>query len=90
MKNKGVYATIRVDEEVHPKDAEEGGKEMAEKQTLIADMIDSTDLEAKYDSQAKRLVSMTVILAWILKTCVDEFKQIAPRRKKKCSVMSLG
>lgn len=48
---------------------------MAEKQTLIADLIDSADLDAKYDAQAKRLVSMTVILAWILNACVDEFKR---------------
>ncbi len=48
---------------------------MAEKQTLIAELIDSADLDAKYDAQAKRLVSMTVILAWILKSCVDEFKE---------------
>lgn len=48
---------------------------MAQKQTLIAELIDSANLEAKYDAQAKRLVGMTVILAWILKSCVDEFKQ---------------
>ena len=47
---------------------------MSKRQTLIADLIDSADLNAKYDAQAKRLISMTVILAWILKSCVDEFK----------------
>ena len=48
---------------------------VAEKQTLIAELIDSADLDAKYDAQAKRPVSLTVILAWILKSCVDEFKE---------------
>ena len=47
---------------------------MAERQTLIANLIDETDVKAKYDRQVKRLIANTAILAWILHSCVDEFK----------------
>lgn len=50
---------------------------MARKQTLIANMIDATGKDAQYDRQSKRLLSMTVILAWILKSCVKEFKDFS-------------
>ena len=48
---------------------------MATRQTLIAELIDQVNLEARYDSEAKRLVSLSVILAWLLKSCVEEFRQ---------------
>lgn len=44
-------------------------------QSLIANIIDTAGNEAQYDAQSKRLMSMTEILAWVLKTCVDEFKE---------------
>ena len=50
---------------------------MPKKQSLIANMIDIADKEAQYDRQSKRLLSMTVILAWILKSCVDEFRDFS-------------
>lgn len=46
---------------------------MAERQTLIANLIDETDVKAKYDRQAKRLLANTAVLAWLLRSCIDEF-----------------
>ena len=46
---------------------------MAE-QTGIANGIDIAKQEAQYDSCAKKLLSSKIILAWILKECVPEFK----------------
>ncbi len=36
---------------------------MPERQTLIANLIDETDVKAKYDRQAKRLLANTAVLA---------------------------
>jgi hypothetical protein len=44
-------------------------------QTGIANSIDIAKQEAQYDSCAKKLLSNNIILAWILKECVQEFKQ---------------
>ena len=44
-------------------------------QTGIANSIDIAKQEAQYDSCAKKLLSNIIILAWILKECVPEFKQ---------------
>lgn len=46
---------------------------MAERQTLIANLIDETDVKARYDRQAKRLLANTAVLAWLLRSCIDEF-----------------
>ncbi len=43
-------------------------------QSVVARTIDTTGQEAQYDACVKRLLSEKVILAWILKECVDEFK----------------
>ena len=40
----------------------------------ISKMIDTTSKEAQYDACVKRLLSEKIILAWILKECVSEFK----------------
>ncbi len=57
------------------------------KQTLIANLIDKTDVRAQYDEEAKRLLSLSEILAWILHTCVDEFKEFdIPFIVKNCLV----
>ena len=40
----------------------------------IAKAIDVVDWRAQYDKCVKRLLSQKIILAWILKECVDEFK----------------
>ena len=44
------------------------------KQTILAETIDTADDRAKYDACAKKLVSEKVILAWILKHCAQEFE----------------
>ena len=57
------------------------------RQTLIANLIDTAGNEAQYDEQSRRLLSMTEILAWILQSCVDEFKEYdIPFIKKNCFV----
>ena len=40
----------------------------------IAKSIETTNQEAQYDSCVKKLLSEKIILAWILKECVEEFK----------------
>ena len=49
-------------------------------QTGVAKTIDIADEEAQYDSCAKKLLSNRLILAWILKECVLEFKQFSISR----------
>lgn len=49
---------------------------MAE-QTGIASSIDTADQEAQYDTCVKKLLSNRLILAWIMKECVPEFKQFS-------------
>lgn len=49
---------------------------MAE-QTGLANNIDTAEQEAQYDTCAKNLLSNRMVLAWILKECVPEFKNIS-------------
>ena len=49
---------------------------MAE-QTGLANSIDTAEQEAQYDTCAKNLLSNRMVLAWILKECVPEFKNIS-------------
>ena len=42
-------------------------------QNVVAQTIDAAGQEAQYDACVKRLLSEKIILAWILKECVDEF-----------------
>ena len=42
--------------------------------TEIAKNIETTNQEAQYDSCVKKLLSEKIILAWILKECVEEFR----------------
>lgn len=44
-----------------------------ERQTALAEVIDTVADKAKYDRCAKKLLSFKAIDAWILKTCVKEF-----------------
>lgn len=46
-----------------------------EKKSEIAKVIDTTDQETQYDNCVKRILSEKVILAWILKECVNEFRK---------------
>ena len=52
------------------------GSNMAE-QTGIANTIDTADKEAQYDDCVKKLLAKKIILAWIMKECVPEFKQFS-------------
>ena len=49
-------------------------------QSRIAKTIETTKQEAQYDACVKRLLSEKIILAWILKECVDEFKAFSIER----------
>ena len=54
-------------------------------QSVISEAIDTADQEAQYDTCVKRLLSEKIILAWILKECVSEFKRYAvPQIMKDC------
>lgn len=44
-----------------------------ERQTDLAEAIDSVADRAKYDRCAKKLLAFKAVDAWILKTCVKEF-----------------
>ena len=55
------------------------GYSMAE-QTGIAKTIDTVDQEAQYDECVKKLLSAKIVLAWIMKECVPEFKQFSIQR----------
>ena len=58
--------------------------EMVE-QTAIAKLIDTAADEAQFDDCVKKLLANRLILAWIMKECVDEFKQFPIERiAKEC------
>ena len=42
--------------------------------TPIADDIHATDQNARYDAACKRLLSQKIILAWIMKSCLEEYR----------------
>ena len=42
--------------------------------TPIADDIHATDKKAQYDAACKKLLSQKIILAWILKSCLKEYR----------------
>ena len=43
-------------------------------ETTIAQDVRITEDKAKYDAACKRLLSEKVILAWIMKSCLDEYR----------------
>lgn len=47
------------------------------KQSALSKTIDTADQEAQYDASVKRLLSQKIVLAWILKECVPEFKSFS-------------
>ena len=49
-----------------------------EAESQIAKLIRVTNNKAKYDAQVKKLLANKAILAWILKTCTEEFAQFDP------------
>ena len=46
----------------------------------LAQMIDVSSLEAKYDAAAKKLVAQKSILAYILKSTMDEFASVSVKQ----------
>lgn len=42
--------------------------------TPIADDISATDQNAQYDAACRRLLSEKIVLAWIMKSCLDEYR----------------
>ena len=42
--------------------------------TPIAEDIHATDQNAQYDAACKRLLSQKIILAWIMKSCLEEYR----------------
>lgn len=45
-------------------------------ETNISKNIRSADVKARYDAACKQLLSEKIILAWIMKSCVEEFRDI--------------
>ena len=45
-----------------------------ELETTISKSIRTADDRANYDAACKRLLSEKIILAWIVKSCVEEFR----------------
>ena len=43
-------------------------------ETSIAHSLHATDESARYDAACKRLLSEKIILAWIMKSCLEEYK----------------
>ena len=55
-----------------------------EVETQLAKLIQVTNETAKYDTQVKKLLANEAILAWILKTCTEEFASYSPNEIIKC------
>ena len=53
-------------------------------ETQLAKLIRVTKDKARYDSQVKKLLANRAILAWILKTCTEEFAPYSPREIEDC------
>ena len=47
-----------------------------EVETTLAESIRTMDKSAQYDAACKRLLAIKIILAWIMKSCLKEFKNI--------------
>ena len=62
----------------------EKGQDSVTAETQLAKLIKSTDKRAKYDTQVKKLLANEAILAWILKTCTEEFALYSPQEIIKC------
>lgn len=48
--------------------------EVIKLETTISKSIRTADDRAQYDTACKRLLSEKIILAWIIKGCVEEFQ----------------
>lgn len=46
-----------------------------EVETTLAKSIDAASENAQYDAACKRVLSDKYVLAWIMKSCLDEYRQ---------------
>ena len=49
---------------------------MVSGETLLSRNIRQAGVEARYDAACKKLLSHKIILAWIMKSCLDEYKHL--------------
>ena len=49
---------------------------MVNTETLLSRNIRQAGVEARYDAACKKLLSHKIILAWIMKSCLDEYKHL--------------
>ena len=66
LKKRGEYGRIRIETK--------GRRSALEHKTKVAEDLELTEAQARYDAACKRLLSHKVFLAWILKSCLDEYK----------------
>ena len=66
LKKRGKYGTIGIETK--------GRRSALEHKTKVAEDLELTEAQARYDAACKRLLSHKVFLAWILKSCLDEYK----------------
>ena len=55
-----------------------------ETETHLARTIETVGKDARYDSQVKKLLANKAILAWVLKTCTEEFQGYSPNQIAEC------
>ena len=60
------------------------GRDPVAVKTQLAELIRVTNDKARYDKQVKKLLSVKAILAWILKTCTDEFSSFSTQEIINC------
>jgi len=48
---------------------------IVEVETTLAKSIDAASENAQYDAACKRVLSDKYVLAWIMKSCLDEYRQ---------------
>ena len=54
--------------------------------TNLAGLIETADLDARYDQQAKKLISNVMILSWILKETLNEYKGLSVAEVAECII----
>ena len=54
--------------------------------TNLAGLIETADLDARYDQQAKKLISNVMILSWILKETLKEYKGLSVAEVAECII----
>ncbi len=54
------------------------------RQTQLAKLIEASEDKIRYDTQVKKVLANEAILAWILKTCTEEFASCSLHEIRKC------